>query len=90
MMVDNWLEPVMGIHEARIEDTAKLITDVKQQITSVDINIKPETVKFVIGDNQIKLGKTVKEKLKSPVVAEFISRFEGLLAEEEAVSYKCP
>jgi len=51
----------MGIHEARIEDTAKLITDVKQQITSVDINIKPETVKFVIGDNQIKLGKTVKE-----------------------------
>jgi small-conductance mechanosensitive channel len=59
--VDNWLEPVMGIPESRIEDTAKLITDVKKQLPSFDINIKPETIKFIIGDDQIKLGEIVKE-----------------------------
>ena len=59
--VDNWLEPVMGIPESRIEDTAKLITDVKKQLPSFDTNIKPETIKFIIGDDQIKLGEIVKE-----------------------------
>ena len=51
----------MGIPESRIEDTAKLITDVKKQLPSFDINIKPETIKFIIGDDQIKLGQIVKE-----------------------------
>jgi small-conductance mechanosensitive channel len=59
--VDSWLEPVMGIPEGRIEDTAKLITDVKKQIPSFDINIKTETVKFMIGDDQIKLGEIIEE-----------------------------
>ena len=59
--VDNWLEPVMGIPESRIEDTAKLITDVKKQIPAFDINIKPETMKFISGDDQIKLGEIVEE-----------------------------
>jgi small-conductance mechanosensitive channel len=59
--VDSWLEPVMGIPEGRIEDTAKLITDVKQQMPSFDINIKTETVKFMIGDDQIKLGEIIEE-----------------------------
>ena len=59
--VDSWLEPVMGIPEGRIEDTAKLITDVKEQIPPFDINIKTETVKFMIGDDQIKLGEIVEE-----------------------------
>ncbi|KAK2147439.1 hypothetical protein LSH36_553g01067 [Paralvinella palmiformis] len=77
--VDSWLEPVMGIPEGRIEDTAKLITDVKEQIPPFDINIKTETVKFMIGDDQIKLGEIVEEELKSLVVAGAISPFEGVL-----------
>jgi len=41
--VDNWLETVMGIPGLKIEDTANLITDVKKQIPSFDINVKPKT-----------------------------------------------
>jgi len=59
--VDNWLESMMGIPESRMEDTAKLITDDKDQIPSFDIDIKPETVKFIFGDDQIKLGEIVEE-----------------------------
>ncbi|KAK2145491.1 hypothetical protein LSH36_678g02083 [Paralvinella palmiformis] len=77
--VDNWLEPVMGIPESRIEDTAKLITDVKKQLPSFDINIKPETIKFIIGDDQIKLGEIVKEAIKSPVVSMSSRLCEDLL-----------
>ena len=33
----------------------------KKQLPSFDINIKPETIKFIIGDDQIKLGEIVKE-----------------------------
>ncbi|KAK2167356.1 hypothetical protein LSH36_29g10005 [Paralvinella palmiformis] len=77
--VDKWLEPVMGIPESRIEDTAKLITDVKKQLPSFDINIKPETIKFIIGDDQIKLGEIVKEAIKSPVVSMSSRLCEDLL-----------
>ncbi|KAK2147785.1 hypothetical protein LSH36_535g00011 [Paralvinella palmiformis] len=79
--VDSWLEPVMGIPEGRIEDTAKLITDVKKQIPSFDINIKTETVKFMIGDDQIKLGEIIEEELKCPIVAGSMSPLEDLLTE---------
>jgi len=59
--VDSWLEPVMGIPEVRIKDAAKLMADLKQEIPSIDIKDKPETAKFVIGDDHLQLGEIVKE-----------------------------
>jgi len=38
----------MGLPEARVEDVANLMPDVKQQLPSVDIDVNPQTVKIVI------------------------------------------
>ncbi|KAK2145092.1 hypothetical protein LSH36_703g00004, partial [Paralvinella palmiformis] len=80
-MVDSWLEHVIGIPEVRIKDQSKLIRDIKQRISSIDVEVKTETAKFVIGDDHIKLGEIVEQELKSPVVAGSINLFEGPMTE---------
>ena len=59
---ESWHEPVKGIPEARIKNIDKLVTEVKQQMPSLDLDVVVQDVTFTRGDAGIKFGKIVQER----------------------------